>query len=174
VGHARASGARERSVHAAKKVSHGAAPSGQVLSAALQSCSAPSAVASLLQISLSLPPNPPKSGAASSAQGSEESQRLGLGSAGVSRWAAGKTPMGVSSKARLPAPATGSLPRLRVSPTTQVSQKSQRQFGCWQCGLVSHVAKVSGSGWGGVSAANLLGHAQKFATAQRSTHRSVW
>ena len=96
--HARASGASGRSAHAAKKVGHGAASGGQVLSAALRSYLASSAAASLLRICLSLPPNSPKSGAASPAQGGGESQRLGLGSAGESRWAAGETPMALARK----------------------------------------------------------------------------
>jgi len=61
-------------------------------------------------------PNSPKFDAVSSARGGEESQRLGLGSADVSRWAAGETPMGVGSKARLSPPAAGSLPRPGVAP----------------------------------------------------------
>ena len=44
---------------------------------------------------------------------------------------------------------------------------------CWRSGLVSHVAKLPGSGCVQVSAANLLGRAGKFATAQRGKFRSA-
>jgi len=132
------------------------------LPAALRSSSAPSAAAFLLQTSLSLPPNPPKPSAASSARGGGESQELGLGSAGKSRWAAGETPKGVGSKARLPAAAAGSLPRLGAASTARASAESQRARACWRSGLVSHVAKLSGLGCEQVSAAKLLGRAAKF------------
>jgi len=78
-----------------------------------------------------VPPNSPRFGVASPARGGEESQGLGLGSAGEPRWATGETPMGVGSKASLSTAAAGSLPRLGVCPTARVSAESQRARVCW-------------------------------------------
>jgi len=75
-----------------------------------------------------VPPNPPRPDAASPARGGGESQRHCFCSARVSRWAAGEMPKDVGPKARLPAPAAGSLPRLGVCPTVRVSAESQRAF----------------------------------------------
>jgi len=174
VEYARASGAGGRSAHAAKKVSHGAAFGEQVLSAALRSGSAPSAAASLLRICLGLPPNSPRFGAASPARGGGESQRFCFCSASESSWAAGEMLMGVGSQAWLSAPAAGLFAQARCCPTARVSQKSQRARACWRGSLGGHVAKLPGPGCGQVSAANLLGRAEKFATAQRCKHRSAW
>jgi len=121
----------------------------------------------LLQIWLRLPPNSPKLGAASLARRGKESQRPCLCSAGEPRWATDETPMGVGLPASLPPPAAGSLPRLGVLSTARVSQESQRARAFWRRGLVSHVAKLPGPDCEQVSAANLLGRAEKFATAQR-------
>ena len=88
------------------------------------------------------------------------------------RIATGGEPKDVGPKARLSPPAIGALPQARGCPTARVSTESQRAFrllagAVSSATLRSSLAPVCEQ----VSAAKLLGRAEKFATAQRDKHR---
>jgi len=141
------------------------------LSAALRSCLAPSAAASLLWQSFGRATKSakvwrgkPRSGQRrKSAALSLLSGRVLLGS--------GRDADGRRSESQFVAVCRRVVAQARGCPTARVSAESQRAWACWRGGLVSHVAKLPGPGCGQVSAANLLGRAEKFATAQRGKWR---
>ena len=137
------------------------------MSAALRSSLAPSAAASLLRQS--------RGRAAEFAKARRGKFRTGRRRKSRARsWLSGRVSLGSGRDAdgrRLRSHVVSACRRgvaqARGCPTARVSAESQRQFGCWWSSLVSQVAKVSGPGCKHISAANLLGRAGKFATAQR-------